>query len=173
MRELASTYGWQNVEDNIHMLPAVDQLTPSEWISMLTVDERAVTASKFTRFTEATKLVDSIDPKAELDSKSVAAIAEYVEARTDLENFEHVVVGHVHAILSSSFPHPYPYNPGTASDCLHTRLFCHAYRSDIPHLSKRRKKSRKVIDICKFCRHIQNRLWRRLLAFDRFVLPRS
>ena len=80
MRELVSTFGWQHVQDNIHLLPTVEQLTPSEWLMMLTTDERTAVASRFTRLANAASSVDGIDPDAKLTKESTAAIAEYVEA---------------------------------------------------------------------------------------------
>ena len=130
------------------MLPEVEGFTPSAWINLLTMQERAALAAPFTEYVAAVRAIESVDEKSRIPQ----AIAEdYVQARQYLDTRIPLVVQHVSSWLKQPRPDPlpklFPYDPGgrmhTSS---HSESAVYRIHSLVMHRNKLRR--RKVVDIC-------------------------
>ena len=131
-----ASYGWRQVLDNIHTLPEVHGFEPTEWINMLTTNERAQLAAHVAQYSSADRAMLDIDTSRSASSVTPAeadVVANVVAARAALDDVVCVLVAQVKSALSDNYPVAWEpgkqFDPGGAQSCHHDISACTAESS--------------------------------------------
>ncbi len=138
-------YGWRHVEDNFDTFPPVADFPPSEWVNLLSLEDRAALAGVCVNYNSAASVVNAIDasrPSSSITASETQAIVNYIEAKSMMQDTVAQLQSSVLAVLAKSFP----FDPGGSRSC--NLQFCNissiVRHAPVPY----RRKRLKVVDIC-------------------------
>ena len=137
MVRVLSTYGYR--------LPDVADLTPPEYVHMLTDDERAYLIDRMVRYAHALREVEHIDVEQDVDHLQPAEAAQMVrviEARHAVQEAVSNVVDITKSVLARSFP----FDPGGPC-CSHISLHPLS-QPKLSTVTRRRTVRRRFVDVC-------------------------
>ena len=138
-------HGWRYVEQNYELMPPVADFPPSEWVNLLSLEDRAALAGACINYDTAAKAINAIDssrPSSSMTADESKAIVNYIEVKSQLDK----VVSRAHKSVLSVLARSFPFDPGGSRAC--NLRYCQvspvALQAPVPYKRKRIK----AVDVC-------------------------